>query len=242
LCWQTVEQQFIPALAIASAVSGNYKKMRHIFTFILTFPFLLAFGQNNCDPKDFEQLKSACRKNTLTEQEFSSYLMTIRKLEKNDCIDYIQKRNGHEYVETGLTYLFGQICIIANSDKSVREYIGYLKRNSGSAEEQRSFSFEYIFKQNPTRVLTLIGFDKELLDHLVWGFMNNRMYGEKDPYEKDPNKAYTRYESEPKQVLTVQTYKDIFYKTYPSLKNDKSFNKQIEYLLTTIHAGLNERK
>jgi len=26
LCWQTVEQQFIPALAIASAVGGNLKK------------------------------------------------------------------------------------------------------------------------------------------------------------------------------------------------------------------------
>jgi hypothetical protein len=26
LCWQTVEQQFIPALAIASSVRGNFKK------------------------------------------------------------------------------------------------------------------------------------------------------------------------------------------------------------------------
>jgi len=223
-------------------MATKYKNMKCILTGILTFSFLLSFGQNICDPKDFELLKSACRKNTLTEQEFSSYLMIVRKLEKNNCIDYVQNRNGQEYVETGLTYLFGQICIIANSDKSVREYIDYLKRNSGSAEEQRSFSFEYIFKQNPTRVLSLIGFDKELLDHLVWGFMNNRLYGENDPYEKDPNKAYTRYESGPKRVLTDQTYKDIFYKTYPKLKNDKSFSKTTEYLLTTIHAGLNERK
>ena len=34
MCWQTVEQQFIPALAIASAVSKHIMKTRKILTFI----------------------------------------------------------------------------------------------------------------------------------------------------------------------------------------------------------------
>ena len=157
-------------------------------------------------------------------------------------IHYVQKRNGQEYVETGLTYLFGQLCLITNSYKSVQEYIEYLNRHSGSAEEQRSFSFEYLFKQNPKRILSLIKSNKELLDHLVWGFMNNRSYGVNDPYQKDPNKTFTVYDKEPKRVLTTRTYKEIFYKTYPTLKNDNVYSKQIDYLLTEICAGLKERQ
>ncbi len=216
--------------------------MKHLLLSIFILSSGLTFGQGNCDPKDFELLKSACSKRTMTETEFTTYLTTVRKLEGSKYTDYVQKKNDQEYVETGLTFLFGQLCLIAQSDKSVQEYIGYLKRNSGSAEEQRSFSFECLFKQNPERVLSLIKSDQELLDHLVWGFMSNRLYGVNDPYQKDPSKAYTVYEKEPKRVLTTQTYKDIFYKTYPSLKNNKVYSKQIDYLLTTICAGLKERQ
>jgi len=41
LCWQTVEQQFIPALAIASSVSSNFKKKMRNTSTILTFALLL---------------------------------------------------------------------------------------------------------------------------------------------------------------------------------------------------------
>ena len=215
--------------------------MKQLLTCIFILSCSLAFGQSDCDPKDFELIKSACRKSILTEVEFFSCIETIKKLEGNKCFDYVQKRNGQEYVETGLTYLLGELCALANSDKSVQAYIDYLNRHKGSAEEQMSFSFEYLFKQNPKRVLSLIKSEKALLDHLVWGFMNNRSYGVDDPYQKDPNKAYTIYGQEPKRVLTTNTYKDIFYKTYPSLQNDKVDYKQIDYLLTTIYAGLKER-
>lgn len=49
LCLQTVEQQFTPALVIASAVVANFKKkltMRHIFTIFILSISLLTFGQN----------------------------------------------------------------------------------------------------------------------------------------------------------------------------------------------------
>lgn len=214
--------------------------MNQLFLYIFLLLSCFTYGQANCDPNDFELLKSACSKSKLKEAEFVSYLTIVKKLESNKCLEYVQKNNGIEYIETGLTYLLGELCLIANSDESVEEYIKYLKRNSGSAEEQRSFSFEYLFKQNPERVLSFIKYDKELLDHLVWGFMNNRLYGENDPYQKEPNKAFTVYDKEPKRVLTTQTYKNIFYKTYPSLKNNNEFSKQIDYLLTTTYEGLKE--
>jgi hypothetical protein len=212
---------------------------RILFIFIF-LRALLTFGQENCDPKDFEILKVASRKNFLTEIEFLNLLKIVRNLENKKCFDYIEKKNGEEYVETGLTYLFGQLCINANSDKSFQEYVDYLNRHIGSAEEQRSFSFEYIFKKNPQRVFKLIKYNLGLLDHLVWGFLNNRLHGERDPYENDPNKAYTKYDSEPPRVLTVKTYKDIFYKTYPSLKNETMYIKEIDYLLTNIKDELKD--
>ena len=216
--------------------------MKKILLGIFILSFWVSFGQTNCDPKDFELLKSGSRKTKLTDFEFLSYLKTVKLLESNRCFDYVQKRNGREYIETGLTYLLGQLCLAANSNKSVVEYINYLNRHLGSAEEQRSFSFEYLFKQNPKRVLSIVNSDTTLLDHVAWGFMNNRLYGVDDPYQNDPNKEYTAYYKEPKRVLTIQAFKDIFYKTYPSLKNDTIYSKQIEYLLNSIYDGLKEQE
>jgi hypothetical protein len=215
--------------------------MKQLITFIFLLSSLLSFGQN-CDSNYFEQLELACTKKVITNIEFSTYLQTVRKLESNNCFDYIKKRNGQEFVETGLTYLFGNICMNTNSEKATQEFINYLKRKSGSAEEQMSFSFENIFKQNPKRVFSLIGIDTALLDHIAWGFMGNRLYGENNPYERDPNKAYTVYNNEPIRTLTVKTYKNIFFNVYPSLKKCELFKKQIEYLLTTIKEGLKERE
>ena len=216
--------------------------MKIFFTFFFLFTSLISFGENNCDSNDFEQLKNGCREKTISLKDFSKYLKTIKKLENIKCFDYVQVKDGQEYVETGLTFLFGQICILTNNEIAVKEYINYLKRHSGSAEEQRSFSFEKIFVQNPTRTLSLINYDTELLNHIVWGFINNRLYGVKDPYKSDPNKAYTVYYKELKIVLNSKNYSNVFYKVNPTLKtNYLKYKKQIDYLLVTIKDGLEER-
>lgn len=213
-------------------------------TFLITFIFLsmLSLAQVHCDPQDFELLKRATSKSTITEDEFTSYLETVRKLENNKCFDYVHKKNGQEYIETGLTYLLGRLCVVANTKRAIQEYVSYLNRTTGSAEEQRSFSFEYLFQKNPEAVLSIVQSDKELLDHLVWGFINNRRYGVNDPYETEPNKAYIVREKEPQPVLTQSTCQDIFYKTYPGLKNNNTYSKQTAYLLTSIKSALEEDK
>lgn len=216
--------------------------MKQTFFLIFILSSLFSLAQVHCDPQDFELLKRATAKPALTEDEFTAYLETVRKLESNMCIDYVQKKNGQDYVETGLTYLLGRLCLLSNSRRAVEEYVGYLKRNSGSAEEQRSFSFEYLFRQNPAVVLSVVQSDKELLDHLVWGFINNRRYGVNDPYESEPNKAYSVEGKAPKPFLTQSNCQDIFYKTYPILKNNKSYSKQIAYLLSSIREDLKEQK
>jgi len=145
-------------------------------------------------------------------------------------------------VESSLTYIFGKICLIKNDSNAVRVYIDYMRRNENSAEEQISFSFEYLFVKQPEFILSNCIHNDWLLDHLAWGFMNNRYYGVQDPYEDNPNKAFTVYYNPPKPVLNDKNCKEIFYKVNPSLiKLYPKYKKQVDYLLNTISEGLKEK-
>lgn len=212
-----------------------------LLSLLCLFTFLVK-AQNNCDSNDFEQLITACKKKEISQVEFSQNLKIAQQLEKNKCYDYIKVENGKEHAETGLTYLMGQLCLRANTEDADKKYIAYVERNKGSAEEQLSFSMEYLFKQNPKRILTLIKSDKDILNHIVWGFVNNRMYGINDPKQNEPNKAYTANPNEPKPVLNSTNYKDIFYGTYPSLLKDNLHSNDIEYVLKQIYDVLSVKK
>ena len=185
---------------------------------ILLF-FLLCFSalhaQTGCDINQFKALTIISKKDSLTDMDLDISVQLLKKLERNKCSDYIGKKNGREYVISGRTYLFGEICLRRNNYNAVKEYINYMKRNSGSAEEQISFSFERIFAKRPEDVFTIIGFDKKLLDDIVWGFLNNE------------------------SALTNRNYKKRFYQAIPQAEGfHMKYKKQIDYLLAEISAEL----
>jgi hypothetical protein len=185
-----------------------------IFIAILFFTVGNASAQNG-DPIKFKGLMAISREKTVTDSEFKIALRLVKNLDFNTCPDYIKKKNGEEYVAAGLTSLFGEICLKNNSHNAVNEYINYMKRNSGSAEEAISFCFEKLFVQQPEYTLSLIGYNKGLLNELEWGFVSN---------ETD---------------LTSKNCKKRFYQINPGLKAVyPKYKKAIDYLLSEISGEL----
>ncbi|MBU0711526.1 hypothetical protein KKC74_06605 [bacterium] len=201
--------------------------------------YKLLFHYDGCNIW-FEKLEEYNRKNVLNLSEFNRCIEIIDTLRYYDCHNYII---GHTCYFT-LTWIFGQVCEKNSSQISVYKYIEYLLDNQNSAEEQLSFSFEYLFQKLPEYVLESINSknkldQKYLIDHLVWGFLNNRYSGEDDASGNIPDKAMIRLASPPPNVLTIDTYEEIFYSLNPnlvSLKNSypgliKTILEQIERCL-----------
>lgn len=178
----------------------------------------LNVSAQNCDPGTFRKLEILSRKGLVTDSEFMTALTLVKSLEKNDCVDYVKKKNGEEYVESGRTSLFGDICLKNNSLNAIQEYINYMKRHHGSAEEQISFSFEKLFARQPEFVLSIVGYNKDLLNQLEWGFVNNHS-------------------------LTSKNYKTVFFDINPEVKTTyPRYKKAIDYLLTEIGAEIKDWK
>ena len=169
-------------------------------------------------------------------------------LKKNNCYKHsdelvIKTAKGEEYIG-GLTYLFGQICLASDTDKGVKFYVNYLNDHKNSAEEELSFAFERIFQRKPSTVLKCISESDSisqiyLLDEIVWGFVNNRMYGVESPFVDYPDKAFIFMENPPPVKLTVETYKDIFFQLNSQLEDLKLlYPKEIGYILNRVHEFL----
>jgi len=181
---------------------------------ILLTAVINSFAQIKCSPK-FQQLIVFSKKHVITNDDFLASLAIVKNLESNNCLDYVVKKNGEETVISGRTYLFGEICLKNNSRHAVKEYVNYIKRHRGSAEEQISFSFERLFVNRPEDVLSVIGLNNFFLDHLVWGYLNNH------------------------DNLHPQNYKEMFFRINPKAKAlYPKYKKHIDYLLKEIAAQL----
>ncbi|MDO3625534.1 hypothetical protein [Mucilaginibacter sp. BT774] len=187
--------------------------MRKPILIILFFLLLSSLhAQTGCGINQFKALTIISKKYSLTDLDLDISVQLLKKLERDKCYDYIGKKNGHEYVIASRTYLFGQICLKRNSHSAAREYINYLKREHGSAEEQLSFSFEKIFAKRPEDVLSLLRNDHDLLNQLGWGFINNHS-----------------------AELTEKNCKAVFFKVSPKIREIyPKYKKEIDYLLNDI--------
>lgn len=175
---------------------------------------LHAQSEYGCGVSQFKKLTSIYHEQAVTDSDFTITVKLVKQLEKLRCEDYKGKKNGSEYVMGTRTQLFGDICLKKDNNTSVSEYINYLNRQQGSAEENLSYQFERIFEKHQEFVLSKIGNNKYLLNHLVWGFCNNH---------------YSKH-------LTAKNYRQIFFEYYPQLKTDYSqYKKQIDYLLHSIY-------
>lgn len=199
------------------------------------------FGQQ-CDSckKEFDKLLMIKNKSKVSQTDLEKTWQITKKLYNLRYTDYIDSIvNKTSYVSHSLTRTFSDICIKTGGKLGVDYYFNYLTLTKGSAEEERSFALERLFVKYPENVLNKIGKDNDLLNDLAWGFLNNRYYGAKNPYEKEDFTAMTVYEDSPKPVLNKNNCKSIFFKTNPSLKEKYTVYKyQIDYIINNASAEL----
>lgn len=156
-----------------------------------------------------------------------------------DYIDSIVNRTS--YVSHSLTRTYSDICIKIGDNIGVKYYFKYMELTIGSAEEERSFGLERLFVKYPEIVLQQIGNNEGLLNSLTWGFLNNRYYGAKNPFENDEYTAMTVYENGPKPILNKDNCKDIFFETNPSLKKKyNTYKYQVDFIINSAKAELSD--
>jgi hypothetical protein len=159
--------------------------------------------------------------------DISSYLYS------QSYFDYIERVEGNKrYISASLTKTYSDICIKFGSDEGIDYYLKYMSLTRGSAEEERSFALERLFVKYPERVLIRIRNNTNLMDDLVWGFLNNRYYGAINPYEGRDYTAMTVYSKRPKPQLNDKNCRSIFFKTNPTLISKyNDYKEEIDYII-----------
>jgi hypothetical protein len=139
LCWQTVEQQFIPALAIASAVSTNFMKTRIttiLTTLILTFTTV--YGQTY-EPLDLA--KKIFGKDSLPNID-------------NYCTGEYKGRPNGQDLQSGLTTKF---TLLGQTEKTAVVAMTILDSLGKGLDTYLHFEKNTIWKVNAFRALALTG-------------------------------------------------------------------------------------
>ena len=92
----------------------------------------------------------------------------------------------------------------------------------------------------PETTLQQIGTDQDLLDRLIWGFINNRYYGAVNPYIDKNYKYVVNDTIQPKPVLNKNNCEKIFFETNPILQDlYPKYKEQIDYILKGAKDQLN---
>jgi hypothetical protein len=186
LCWQTVEQQFNPALAIASSVGGNIMKT-HIIN-ILAILILTSCGSNNSSKVDNEKKEDTSNLNVSKTQildirAFGQGIIDgkIRPSDNNEtftCLDSINNPNP-----STRKFFFEVYRIIArNADGALSEVIGeYLKPYLQTFTKEALDNFKKLDKK-----------EKDIfIDNLAYEFSmsDNDFKSEIDSYFTDISKT-----------------------------------------------------
>lgn len=181
-----------------------------IIIVLLLMPNAKLFAQYNGG--ELDQLLAYSEKTQIDSLQFSSALRIFRNLEAKGELDVAARRfrTDDESSET-VVRMFGKICLKSKSPRAADEYIKFMKRQKGSADEEISFCFEPLFVRWPGYILSRIADNKDLLGLLEWGFVNNHYHD-----------------------LTPKNCRAIFFGLNPGIKEIyPKYKKQIDNLLAT---------
>jgi len=164
----------------------------------------------------FDQLLQIANSKIVDGESLNKSWQISSKLYSKRYTDYIDKTvNGTEYVSHSLTQVFSDICLKADGQLCVDYYLKYMHLTEGSAEEERSFALERIFVRFPETLLKTVGDNKDILDQLAWGFLNNR------------------------KIINKINCRTVFFKTNPSLKEKyNTYKSQIDYIIKAAELEL----
>jgi hypothetical protein len=220
--------------------------MTKAFLIILISLVLTSISQGQqCDSckLKFDELLLIKNKAQVSSADLEKSWQISKKLDSLNYTYYDSIVNNEKYIIHSLTKTFSDICIKAQANLGVDYYLKYLDFTNGSAEEERSFALERLFVKFPEIVFVKIGQDEDLLNDLVWGFVNNRYYGAKSPFDNNDFTAMTFYEDGPKPILNQDNCKSIFFETNPTLKEKyKDYQFQIDYIINASIEILKENE
>ena len=186
-----------------------------IVAILLLMPVINLFAQNL--NKQLDQLWSYSKKAQIDSVQFSSALKLFRIMEAKHEFNVTRRRwrNDDESSET-VVRMFGKICLHSNNPAAAGEYIKFMRRQKGSADEEISFCFEPLFAKWPSYVLSRIADNKDLLNLLEWGFVNNHYHD-----------------------LTHKNCHSIFFGLNPGIKDIyPKYKQQIDHLLANVQSDL----
>lgn len=222
--------------------------MKKIVVIILLFCGYFSQAQQCKDCNlQFDTLLTTLNKKIVTKDDLQKCTDITVKLINRKYYHYIDSTSSKSehilYSSHSLTKTYADLCLKCGGEFGVHLYINYCNINRNSAEEEISFSLERIFVKYPEITLKEIKKDSRLLDRLIWGFLNNRYYGAKNPYEDNDFRAMTVYENELKPILNDKNCEEIFYQLNPKLKYVYPLYKyQIDYILNGAKKNLSEIK
>jgi hypothetical protein len=148
--------------------------------------------------------------------------------------------HGDSLVEVGSSaLLFGQVCERSIPPRGVDAFITYRLEQFNSSDEDYSLALERVFAKDPETVLRRIhGLPSAqrtaLLNDIVWGFLNNRLYGVSNPLLKK-NSTPTAAMPLPAEVLNVYTYERIFFQLHPDLRSlSRLYQAEVDFILHQV--------
>jgi len=196
---------------------------RPLYILLLAMLFLskYCFGETTNKNASFDTLILYSQKPNVANNEFGKCVKYVNMLLDSSITELVITKDSTLFEQYTLTSLFGNICVKLNTILSIRAFMGYLKKNEFSSEEQLSYSFQEIFWANPDLVLSEIEtLQKEkriyYLDRLSYGFLG---FGSKEisAYRQNPTENYC---------------KKILFKKHPKVKKIyKKHKEALDYII-----------
>jgi hypothetical protein len=218
------------------------KRLYIFWTIFLSATYSISGQPCDSCKLQFDKLLYTLKQDKISKSDLDKCWQIAKGLHILKYTDYIDSvANNTLYVSHSLTKTFSDICIKSNNILSVDYYLKYMTLTHGSAEEERSYALERLLVKYPEILLNKIGTDKDLLNDLIWGFLNNRYYGSVNPLENWDHTAKRVNESTPKPILNQENCKDIFFETHPVLKEKyNSYKYQIDFIINGAIEYLSE--
>ena len=217
--------------------------MKHIIVLlllILNFPIYSQSDEEQiaCN-KLYDQIIPYSKLKIVSDDDLKFCSDIVYQIRDMRCQFHVVITDSVNYIDFSLTWLYYQICSKNQSDKGLNSFFNYLYKNKNSAEEELSFCFEKFFYREPIKVLKMISRvdsidQKYFLDCISWGFINNRSFGKDDPHNDLPNKAMICTIDTISAILNLENHENMFYTTYPVLKDNHSFSSVNSYLVNSI--------
>lgn len=145
---------------------------------------------------------------------------------------------GDQIISVGsLASVFGTLCGKCKSNNGAQAFIEFRRDQWASADEDLALSLERIFVSRPAFVMAYMHqfsdtVRTQMLNDIVWGFINNRLYGPEDPRENGISEPYGMVGERPREKLNKYTCKQIFFRLNPAMTSvAESYPREINYML-----------